>query len=201
MVSSARVIALLRPVAPEILAADDAAIAKLNGRKAELAGLDRQPAAASLAFERRAIVGTRMRRSIAPSFDWEQADDDRAGAYAWRTADRIGDVIIRMAKTTAESRREDAKALLGIQDTLFELPAHPESEGDVVLIRLMGGVFTGASVDVVAVGARGALGPAIPLRAIASGAASQLLTGRVPQKTGIRLPPGIGIRRSEPGSA
>lgn len=184
MVSNARLIEVVKPVASAILDADAAAIRQIAARKRELAELDRQPAAAAMALERRAMVGTAMRTDIAPTAGWEPIEDNlSAGAYEWRS----GDVIVRLSKTTRASRIEEAKALLGVME-LFETVADPAGPSDVVLIRLNGSIFGKTTVDVVAVGANGTTKGAIPLKSIAAVELTKLTNAREPEKTKVELP-------------
>ena len=189
MISNERLIELLQPAASAILSADAAAIARLAERKSALAGLDHQPAAAAMASERRAIVATEMRATIAPALGWTLVEDNLScGAYEWL----IDDVTIRLSKTTRASRLEAAKALLGIQGTLFKTTADPAGPGDEALIRLMGNALTEASVDVVAVGQDGSLSTAISLKAIATVQVERIPSTGAPAKTSVTLP---GTRR------
>jgi hypothetical protein len=189
MISSPRLIELLQPAATSILSADATAIARLAERRSAFAGLDHQPVAAAMAGERRAIVATEMRTVIAPSLGWTLVEDNLAcGAYEWL----VSDVAVRLSKTTRASRLEAAKALLGIQDTLFETTADPAGPRDEVLIRLMGNALKEASVDVIPVGHDGSLSTAIPLKAIATVQVERIPSTDAPAKTSVTLP---GTRR------
>src|SRR5262249_13171158 len=149
MISQARLLEVVTPIAPIVLGADARAIGRLAPRKAEFADLDWQPVAATLANARRAYVATDMRSSMA-TFAWDLNDEHLAsGKYEWLKPD----VAMRLSKTTPRSRAEDAAAALGLQGVqggLFATTADADTERDTFLVRLMGNVFDRAWVDVVA---------------------------------------------------
>lgn len=143
-----------------------------------------------MASERRAIVATEMRTTIAPEFGWTLIEDNlKCGAYEWL----VSDVVIRLSKTNRVARLEAVAALLGIQGALFEMAAHPSAPHDEVLIRLMGNAIDGASVDVVPVGQHGSVSTPLPLKAIAATQTGQIPNTGGPAKTSVTLP---GTRRS-----
>jgi hypothetical protein len=186
VISEPHLIRLLRPAAAPILEADATAITQLNQRKSVFSALDKQPAAAAMAGERRAMVATTMRKTIAPELNWELIEDNlQCGAYEWL----VDGVTVRLSKTTRASRQEAAKVLLGIQGELFSTVAHPGGPRDEVLIRLMGNVLVGASVDAVAVGANGdTSGAVIPLQAIAVAETVPIEGTREPATPKVTLP-------------
>jgi hypothetical protein len=186
MVASERLIELLQPAAPAILEADARAVAHVAERKHAFAALDKQPASAAMAGERRAIVATEMRTVIAPKLGWVLVEDHlKWGAYEWVVGD---DILIRLSKTTRESRLEAVATLLGIQGALFETAPHPAAPRDQVLIRLMGNPLVGASVDVVPVARDERPTTALPLRAVAATQAVAIPNAGVPAKTTVSLP-------------
>lgn len=143
-----------------------------------------------MASERRAIVATEMRKTIAPELGWRLIEDNLpCGAYEWL----VGSVMIRLSKTNRESRLEAVAALLGIQAPLFEMAAHPSAPRDEVLIRLMGSAIDGANVDVVPMTQDGSISTPLPLKAIAATQTGQIPNTGVPEKTSVTLP---GRRRS-----
>ena len=149
------------------------------------AALDKQPAAAAMANERRAIVATAMRTTIAPAAGWTLIEDNfMSGAYEWL----VGDVVLRLSKTNRESRL--AAALQGVQVPLFESSAAPSAPRDEAMIRLMGSPINGASVDVVAIGMSGAVSTPLPLRAIAA-----MQTAKIPN-TGAPAAPRVTLPRT-----
>jgi hypothetical protein len=190
MVTDERIIALFKPVAAEILAADADAVAQLSKSRELFSGLDAQPAAVAMASQRRALVATRMHRLVAPAAGWKQVDDNfSCGAYEW-----IGPEgeFIRLSKTTPETRKlEAAKALQGVQVQLIESPPSPSSDSrETILIRLMGNPLTDASVDVVCVGRKGVRTSAIPLAAIAAFSTQAFPGAAQPAKAKVTLPGG-----------
>jgi hypothetical protein len=182
MISEPQVIDLLGPAAASILSADATAISRLLERKSAFADLDHQPAMTAMANERRAIVATDMRKLIAPEHRWELIDDHLlSGAYEWR----VKDVVVRLSKTT-ETSRQRASAWRGPQAVLFETKA--ERGRDIVLIRLMGNVFTGATIDVARLEQDGSIATAIPLTSIAATQTVALPATPEPARTTVRLP-------------
>jgi hypothetical protein len=186
MISQARLIEVAAPIAPLVLSADARAIARLAQRKEGYAGLDWQPVAAALASERRAIVATDMRASMA-AFAWDLNGEHLAsGAYEWFKPD----VAMRLSKTTPRSRAEDAAAALGLQGVqggLFATTADADIERDTFLVRLMGNVFDRAWVDVVALSNDGRAAYQIPLQAIARMGTEQIGAAE-PAEAEIELP-------------
>jgi hypothetical protein len=189
MVIGRSLVERLKPIAPEILSEDAKAVARVAERKGFYAGLDKHPAAMAMAGDRRAVVATAMRATIAPRHGWVLIEDHfHSGAYEWI----VGDLIVRLSKTTPESREENAKALLGIQDPLFKTAPHPKAPREEVLIRLNVNPLAGpTTVDVVPVGPRGETGTAIPLKAIAAASTERIPT-KTPAKPGVTL---SGVRR------
>lgn len=195
MISDEQVIQVVKPAASAILGVDVAAVARLAERKSAFAALDPQPAAMAMAGERRAMVATKLRANIAPELGWTLIEDNLAcGAYEWLA----GEVIVRLSKTTRASRFDAFKVCYGVQGSLFETTAHPNSPRDEVLIRLMGSVLTETSVDAAAVRPDGRPSTAIPLKAIAEAQVERMpATGTPPGKTTVRLP---GQQRSAESS-
>jgi hypothetical protein len=195
MVVTERVIRLIQPIAPGILEIDAAAIARVKSHRSDFAGYDRQPGEAALAMERRAYVVTEARKLIAAEVGWPLNEKKLpCGGYEWLP----DGISVRLAKTTPESRREAAKALLGIQGEFdLGMPApRAEDPREVILIRLMGNLDQ-PKIDVLSLADDGLHGTAIPLRAIASANTEQLPSSGTPSKPGITLP---GERRiSESG--
>jgi hypothetical protein len=196
MLSDVALIELFRPAAAKILGVDATAIAQVAERKDSFAGLDHQPAATAMANERRAIVATEMRTTIAPELGWTLVEDNlQCGAYEWLA----GDVAVRLSKTTRASRMEDAKAQLGIQGSLFETTAAPTGPRDEVLIRLKGNVLKGTKVDVVSVDRHGKLSTSFSLTTIAALETVRIRTvDTPPAKTSVTLP-GTRRRSAESG--
>lgn len=188
----------MKPAAPRILAADEDAIAGLAPRASFFAGLDQQPAAVSLAAERRAVVASAMRAQIAPALGWELIEDHLAsGGYEW-LAD--GSVTVRLSKTTPESRREAARQqLLGVQPELEHFllpsPSRHTSVGEAILIRLNGDPLGQAGVDVIAAGPKGPVGAAVSLRAIAEMQVEEIRPAAAkPAKPKVSLPGARPVR-------
>lgn len=190
MVIERKLVECLEPIAAEILSEDAKAVAQVAERKGFYAGLDKHPAAMAMAGDRRAVVATAMRATIAPRHGWVLIEDHfHCGAYEWM----VGDLIVRLSKTTPEAREEQAKALLGISEPLFEAPPHPKAPRDVVLIRLNGNPLAGpTTVDVMPVGPRGETGSAVPLRALAAATTEHIPNTKTPAKPSVTLP---GVRR------
>src|SRR5262245_31082365 len=116
MVISKRLIQQLQPVAADILGFDAAAIAHVKQRQGDYAGYDHQPGAAALAMERRAYVATETRKMIEAKLGWPLNEKSLpCGGYEWLP----DGWSIRLSKTTPESRRDDALALLGVQEELL----------------------------------------------------------------------------------
>lgn len=189
MTSDSQLLEHIQPVASAILEVDAKALAQVSARREAYAALDPQPAAAAMAWERRAIVATVMHKEIAPSFGWTLVKDNfESGAYEWIVG---GTTIVRLSKTTKESRLEDAKAALqrqGIQGTLFTMAAHSTVTRDEILIRLMGNALRAASVDAVALRPNGEHGTTIALRTMAEMQVEQLRSAVPPARTRITVP-------------
>ena len=191
MVVSERVIELFQPAAAGILEADSRAVAHVAERKSAFAAWDKQPAAAAMASERRAIVATELRTTVAPSLGWMLVEDHlKCGAYEWIVDD---DILVRLSKTTPDSRLEATAALLGLQYPLFETAPHPTAPRDEILIRLNGNPLVGTSVDVLPVTRDGRAATALPLAAIAATRTVKLPNAGKPPTPTVRLP---GSRRS-----
>jgi hypothetical protein len=194
MVIPQRVISLIQPIAPGILAIDAAAVARVKTRRSDFASYDRQPGIAALAMERRAYVVTEARKLIASEVGWPLNEKRLpCGGYEWLPKG----VSVRLSKTTPESRREEAKALLGIQGELdLGIPAPAEDRREEILIRLMGSVDR-PKVDVLLLAADGTHGVAVPMSAIAAADTKRFTGTAMPSKTTVTLP---GKRRdSETG--
>jgi hypothetical protein len=193
MISDPQLINVVQPVVAALLDSDARALAQVSARREVYASMDSQPAATAMALERRALVATELRRDIAPGCGWELVTEHlESGAYEWLA----GKTLVRLSKTNRESRLEDVRASLGLQglqDTLFETTAHAGGPRDEILLRLMGNALQGASVDAVALGARGQLGTPIPLRTIAKMQVERVAPASAP-KARISLP---GVRRTE----
>lgn len=190
MVIDAPLLDRLKPIAPDILSIDADAVAQVAKRRSVFAGLDKHPAAVAMAGERRAMVATAMRATIAPRHGWELIEDNLfSGAYEW-LAD---DLIVKLSKTTPESREQAPKALLGVQESL--LPDRPLAKAprETVLIRLMGNPLEGASVDIVPVGPNGTTGLPVSLTAIAAAKTDRIPNTGKPAKPSVTLP---GVRRA-----
>jgi hypothetical protein len=198
MLSEPQTIRLFAPAAAAILETDAKAIARLLERKTAFAGLDNQPAASAMAFERRAIVATEMRGVIAPELGWTLIEDNLAcGAYEWL----VGDVLVRLSKTTRESRLEAVLSGLehtGVPTPLFETVASPSGPRDEVLVRLMGNALKGATVDVVSISRNGERAFAIPLSDIAATQTKRMPDTGEQEKTSVTLP-GTRRRTTETG--
>lgn len=195
MVLPERVIHLFQPIASGILDIDAAAIARVSSRRRVFAGYDHQPGEAALAMERRAYVVTEARKLIATEVGWPLNEKKLpCGGYEWLP----DGLSVRLAKTTPESRREEAKALIGIQGEFdLGLPEPtPEDSREAILIRLMG-TLDRPKVDVLLLGDDGVHGLAVPLSAIAKANTEQLPNTGKPKKANVTLP---GERRiSETG--
>jgi hypothetical protein len=190
MVTSERLIKIIRPLAAETLGFDAAAVKHVKDRSGGYAGLDPQPAAAAMAMERRAYVVTELRKFIAGRLGWSVNEKKLpCGGYEWFPEDGLA---VRLAKSTPESRQEAAMQLLGIQgEFALQLPPPKvaDDEREVILIRLMGNPLNSPSVDVVPLKENGKHGPAIPLLAIAQASTERLpSTGTPPAKTTVTLP-------------
>lgn len=190
MVTNERLIRTVHPLAANALGFDVAAVDHVKARSGGYAGFDPQPAAAAMAMERRAYVGTEMRKFIARRLGWPINEKKLpCGGYEWFPEDGLA---VRLAKTTPESRQEAAKALLGIQGELaLQLPPPKvdDDQREVVLIRLMGNPLNSPSVDVVPLSRNGQHGTAIPLKAIAQASIERLpSTGTPLTKTTVTLP-------------
>jgi hypothetical protein len=198
MVATERMIDIVRPAAPLILATDEDAISGLARQRRMFAGADQQPVAVALAALRRMLVATALRAEIAPALGWELIDEHLGcGAYEWLVD---GSVTVRLSKTTPESRREAAaKQILGVQPELehFILPAptRSSSSDEAFLIRLNGDPLTSASVDVVAAGPKGPVGAAVSLRAIAEMETEEIRPAApAPSKPKVSLPGALPAR-------
>jgi hypothetical protein len=198
MVATEKMIDIVRPAAPRILAIDGDAIAGLSRRRKLFAGVDQQPAAVALAAERRMLVATAMRAEIAPALGWELIEEHLdCGAYEWLVD---GSVTVRLSKTTPESRRATAaKQILGVQPELehFILPPPARSSlgEEAFLIRLNGDPLGQASVDVIAAGPKGPVGAAVSLRAIAEMEAEEIRpAASAPSKPKVSLPGALPAR-------
>lgn len=186
MVAAKRVIHLIQPIAAGILDIDAAAIARVKARRGDFAGYDRQPGEAALAMERRAYVVTEARKLIEAEVGWPLNDKKLpCGGYEWLP----DGISVRLAKTTPESRREEAKALLGIQGEFdLGLPEPtPEDPRETILIRLMGSLDR-PKVDVLSLADDGLHGTAIPLNAIATANLERLPSTGTPTKPSVTLP-------------
>lgn len=195
MVATERVIHLIQPIATGLLDIDAAGIARVKARRSDFAEYDRQPGEAALAMERRAYVVTEARKLIAAEVGWPLNEKKLpCGGCEWLP----DGVSVRLAKTTPESRREEAKALLGIQGELdLGIPAPaPDDQRETILIRLMGNLDR-PRIDVLSLADDGLHGTAIPLSAIASANIERLPSTGAPTKPSVTLP---GDRRiSETG--
>jgi hypothetical protein len=191
MVISKRLIHQLQPIAADILGFDAAAIAHVKARQSDYAGYDQQPGAAALAMERRAYVATETRKFIAAKLGWPLNERTLpCGGYEWLP----DGWSIRLSKTTPESRLEEAKALMGVQEELLS-PADapvPEDRREVVLIRLMGNPLAKPKVDVLSLADDGLHGTAVPLSAIAAASTERFPSTGSPAKTSVTLP---GVQR------
>jgi hypothetical protein len=177
MPSPDRTIALLAPAAAAILAADAKALELVRARKDQYALYDAQPAAAAMAGERRASVATTMRTSIAPRHGWAlRTEHLESGAYEW---DIEGGALLRLSKTTRESRQDAALASMGIQSVLFEMARPANSGADLLLVRLIGNPLGVATVDVAHVDSHGRVLFRIPMVTIAK----SLVVGTVELET------------------
>jgi hypothetical protein len=165
MPSPDRTIALLALAAADILAADAKALRLVRARKDQYALYDAQPAAAAMAGERRASVATTMRTSIAPRYGWIlRTEHFESGAYEW---DLEEGVLLRLSKTTRESRQDAALASMRIQSALFDMGRPADSEADILLVRLMGSPLGAATVDVAHIDTHGRVRFALPMVTIA----------------------------------
>jgi hypothetical protein len=198
MIATEKMIDILRPAAPRILAIDEDAIAGLAQRRKFFAGLDQQPAAVALAAERRMLVATAMRAEIAPALGWELIEEYLdCGAYEWLVE---SSVTVRLSKTTPESRREAVtKQILGVQAELENFilppPARSSSSDEAFLIRLNGDPLGQAGVDVIAAGPKGPVGAAVSLRAIAEMQTEELRpAAATPSKPKVSLPGALPAR-------
>lgn len=191
MVMDMRHVERLKPIAPEILSVDATVLAQITERKNFYAGLDKHPAAMAMAGDRRAVVATNMRTTIAPRHGWELIEDNLlSGAYEWLVDDEL---IVRLSKTTPESRAEHVRALAGIQDTLFRTKPLAKAPREVLLIRLIGNPLDGEpTVDVAPVSPQGKVGVGIPLKAIAAASTDRIPNTKTPDKPSVTLP---GVRR------
>ncbi|MEA2201762.1 MAG: hypothetical protein QOI89_2358 [Solirubrobacteraceae bacterium] len=196
MISDPQLIDVVQPVVAALLDFDARALAQVAARRDVYANMDAQPAATAMALERRAVVATQLRKEIAPGCGWELITEHlESGAYEWLA----GKTLVRLSKTNRESRLEDVRASLGlqgVQDTLFDTAAQAGGPRDEILIRLMGNALHGASVDAVALGARGQLGTPIPLRTIAEMQVQRVVPATAP-KPRITVP---GLGRTEDSS-
>jgi hypothetical protein len=186
MVVPKRVIYLIQPIAAGILEIDEAAVTRVKGRRSDFAGYDRQPGVAALAMERRAYVVTEARKLIATKVGWPLNEKKLpCGGYEWMP----DGASVRLSKTTPESRREEAKALLGIQDELDLGIAEParEDHREAILIRLMG-TLDRPKVDVLLLSDDGVHGTAVPMDAIAAASIERLPGAATPSKTTVTLP-------------
>lgn len=186
MILPERVIHLFQPIAPGLLEIDTAAVARVKSRRGDFAEYDRQPSEVALAMERRAYVVTEARKLIATEVGWPLNEDKLpCGGYEWLP----DGMSVRLAKTTPESRLEDAKVLLGIQgefDLGLPKPA-PEDRRETILIRLMG-TLDRPKVDVLLLGDDGVHGISVPLSAIAKANTERLPNTAKPKKANVTLP-------------
>jgi hypothetical protein len=198
MVATEKMIDIVTPAAPRILAVDEDAISGLARQRKIFAGADQQPAAVSLAALRRMLVATAMRVEIAPALGWELIEEYLdCGAYEWLVD---GSVTVRLSKTTPESRREAVtRQILGVQPELenfiFPAPVRRSSSDEAILIRLNGDPLGQPSVDVIAAGPKGPVGAAVSLRAIAEMGIEEIRPAApAPSKPKVSLPGALPAR-------
>jgi len=164
MVIDSELLDLIQPAAPEILGIDAGAVAKVASKREEFKGLDWQPVATASAGQRRAIVATAMKEKMGPNFRWVLREEHlSSGAYEWI----VGDYLVKLSKSTPESREAARGRLAGVQDQLFSMAPPAGTQKGTVLVRLMGNPLTTASVDIVPVSAKGIIGSPIPMSALA----------------------------------
>lgn len=193
--TDADLIQIVRPVAADLFALDVQISAEILKRRGSLAGLDNHPVASAVANERRAMVGTELRKTIAPNAGWVLVEDNLAsGAYEWL----VGDYAVRLSKTTPESRQKEAaaKVFQGTQGALFSMAPVSGSKRETALIRLMGNPLAEASIDAIWAEKKGA--SAIPLRAIAAGETERFRGTATPPKPSVTLPG--RVRRADESS-
>jgi hypothetical protein len=153
MPSPERMLTVLSPAAADILAVDADAIRRLSPQQDEFALCDHQPTAAAVANFRRAIVATAMRTKIAPRLGWTFRDQHfESGQYEWEVG---GGVVVRLSKTTKETRQTAVLAAMGVQTSMFPLPEPPTDTDDVILVRLNGSVFANPTIDAASLNAAG----------------------------------------------
>lgn len=187
MVATDRLIRLVQPIAADLLAIDASAIDWVKTNQSAYAGYDHQPAAAAAAMQRRAFVATEARKLIDKKLGWPLNEKTwPSGGYEWLP----DGVSVRLSKTTPESRLEETKALLGIQEELLgptEAPLRNDSR-ELVLIRLMGSPLEKPTLDVVSLADDGRHGVAVPMSAVAAANTDRLPSTGTPAKTTVTLP-------------
>lgn len=195
MPSPDQTIRLFAPAAAALLEADADAIRCVTDRRDEFVLLDPQPAATAMAARRRAEVATKLRTQIAPRQGWSlRSEHLAAGAYEWETEDGV---LVRLSKTTRESRQEAALASLSVQASLFELPRVASDAEDILLMRLNGNPLMTPSMDVAQVTPSGEVVYRIAVATIARSTTEPVAGTNVPS-TQVRLP---GEKRRANGQA
>ncbi|MFA4927651.1 MAG: hypothetical protein WC558_03990 [Patulibacter sp.] len=186
MLSQTRFTGILAPVADAILAADAVAVAEVLRRREYFAAMDRQPGSAAMAMERRGSVVTAVRGLCAGQSDWKlRRTHLSSGAYEWEVGD---DGLVRLSKTTKESRQEQVLSQPVADTTLFGEDEVVREDRDVILIRLDGNPLSGVSVSAALLKPSGKVHFSVPLQAIAKSTADDLVQDRTAPKTDIRLP-------------
>lgn len=199
MLSQSRLSGMFAPMADRLLAIDASAVTEVLERRPYFAAMDAQPGAAAMAMVRRGSVATAMRPLCAEQPDWKLRKDHLAsGAYEWEVGD---DVLVRLSKTTKETRRDREQVLAApvADSTLFGEREVARESRDVVLIRLDGNPLHRVSVSVALLKPSGKVAFAVSLQAIAKVNAERLVGEQVAPKTDIRLPQD-GRRRASGGS-
>lgn len=191
MIEFSRIQSVFTPIAADILEADANAVADIVSRRTRYEAYDFQPSATAMATERRAAVATALRAKVGPSVGWElNAEAYESGGYEWVID---GGEVVRLAKTTPESRRHRVFASAGIQDTLFTQPK-PIGGGEILLIRLNGNPLHAASVDVVNIDPTGKPWNSVDMKHLAELAVSAI-PRKAPPKPTVGLPDHLRIRR------
>jgi hypothetical protein len=171
MISPALALQLLAPAASAILEADANALSAIKARSDEFVLWDPQPASVVMANQRRAAVATAMRTTIAPRHGWElRTEHLESGAYEWELEPGV---VLKLSKTTRESRQEAALAAAGVQ-TLFDLPRSANASDEVLLVRLEGNAMRLPVIDLAHIDSRGRVRYYIPMQTIAASAVEQI---------------------------